>query len=204
MVALKEWFDAEFYRDPAPIWPILDGMKTDPSLYVRKSVANSLNDISKDHAEWMLDKLAGWDLGHEHSVWIARHAARTLIKAGHPGSFTLLGFEREPLVEVGPLELSVEQLVLGESLVFSFALQSKKKTVQKLAVDFAVHYVKKAGHTTAKVFKLRELRPGQVVGLKKEHKFQDYSTRKHYAGEHGVEIFVNGCSFARASFMLCD
>jgi hypothetical protein len=69
-----------------------------------------------------------------------------------------------------------------------------------------VHYVKKAGHTTAKVFKLRELelRPGQVVGLKKEHKFQDYSTRKHYAGEHGVEIFVNGCSFARASFMLCD
>ncbi|MFT5089455.1 MAG: hypothetical protein ACI906_004247 [Candidatus Latescibacterota bacterium] len=69
-----------------------------------------------------------------------------------------------------------------------------------------MHYVKKAGHTTAKVFKLRELelRPGQVVGLKKEHKFQDYSTRKHYAGEHGVEIFVNGCSFARASFMLCD
>ncbi|MFT5089456.1 MAG: hypothetical protein ACI906_004248 [Candidatus Latescibacterota bacterium] len=128
MVALKEWFYAAFYRDPAPIWPILDGMKTDPSLYVRKSVANSLNDISKDYAEWMLDKIAGWDLGHEHSVWIARHAARTLIKAGHPGSFTLLGFEREPLVEVGPLELSVEQLVvLGGVASFFFCPAVKEK-----------------------------------------------------------------------------
>jgi 3-methyladenine DNA glycosylase AlkC len=197
---------SELIRDPAPIWPILDALKTDASLYVRKSVANNLNDISKDHAEWMLEKIAGWDLDHEHSAWIARHAARTLIKAGHPGSFALLGFAREPQLALERLELSAPEIALGEALSFSFALKSKKDVVQKLAVDFAVHYVKKAGHTTAKVFKLKELElaPGREIVLKKAHKFCDYSTRKHYPGEHAIEVFVNGRSLACASFMLCD
>jgi 3-methyladenine DNA glycosylase AlkC len=70
-------------RDPSPAWPVLENLKTDPSLYVRKSVANHLNDISKDHPDWMLTRLESWDLANPHTQWIAKHAARTLIKAGH-------------------------------------------------------------------------------------------------------------------------
>ena len=78
-------------EDPSPAWPILDNLKTDPSLYVRKSVANHLNDISKDQPEWLLKKLGSWDQTQPFTAWIVNRALRSLIKAGDSAALALVG-----------------------------------------------------------------------------------------------------------------
>ncbi|MFB0845009.1 DNA alkylation repair protein [Paenibacillus oleatilyticus] len=69
--------------DPAFNLALLEPLIDDPSLYVRKSVANHLNDLTKDHREitinWIRDRL---NRGGKHVVWIARHGLRSLAKSG--------------------------------------------------------------------------------------------------------------------------
>lgn len=194
----------ELIADPAPVGPILDRLRADPSLYVRKSVANHLNDISKDHPAWMLARLRGWDRTHPHTAWIAKRAARTLIKAGHPGAMRLFGFGVRPAARVGEFRLTRKRLRLGEALEFSFTLRSNSRRPQQVVVDYRIHYVKRRGARTPKVFKLAEvaLAPGATTTLRKRQVLRDFSTRKHHAGRHRVEVQVNGRVLAGADFLL--
>ncbi len=191
-------------EDPAPVKPVLDALSADPELYVRKSVANHLNDISKDHPELMLDWVNAWDQGVEETAWITKHASRSLLKQGHPRAFALFGFEASPDVSVSDFSLTPPVLSLGEALSFNFSITSNKKTAQKLAIDYIVHYVKKSGKTTTKVFKLRELvlPAGAKQEIKKSQTFADFTTRKHYSGDHRIEIVINGTPVASGSFNL--
>jgi 3-methyladenine DNA glycosylase AlkC len=190
--------------DPSPVAPILDQLQADPSLYVRKSVANHLNDISKDHPEWMLARLRGWKLGQPATAWIAKRAARTLIKAGHPGALRLFDFGARPAVVVRDFHLEKKRLRLGETLEFSFGLSSTGRKAQRLVVDYVVHYVKQNGATAPKVFKLTEveLPAGATVAVRKRQVLRDFSTRKHHAGRHRVEVQINGRVLAGADFLL--
>ncbi|MBI5693645.1 MAG: DNA alkylation repair protein [Verrucomicrobia bacterium] len=190
--------------DPAPVAPILDRLQADPSLYVRKSVANHLNDISKDHPEWMLTRLRGWGLEDPRTAWIAKRAARTLIKAGHPAALALFRFGAKPAVRMGALTLAKRRLRLGEALEFSFPMTSTSARSQRLVVDYVVHYVKRSGGRTPKVFKLAEveLAPRAQVMLRKRQVIRDFSTRKHHAGRHRVEVQINGSVLAGAEFWL--
>jgi 3-methyladenine DNA glycosylase AlkC len=74
--------------DPSPLEPILDALKDDPSLNVRRSVANSLNDITEDNPAWMLDR---WPFGNSGTAWIAKHALRSLIKKGDHRALGVVG-----------------------------------------------------------------------------------------------------------------
>jgi 3-methyladenine DNA glycosylase AlkC len=194
----------ELVADPAPVAPILDRLRADPSLYVRKSVANHLNDISKDHPEWMLARLRGWDREHPHTAWIAKRAARTLIKSGHPGALRLFRFGARPAVMVAEFRLANKRVRLGQALEFSFAVASTGRRVQRLVVDYVVHYVKQNGTTAPKVFKLTEveLPAGARVTLTKRQVLRDFTTRKHHPGRHRVEVQVNGAVLAGADFVL--
>ena len=191
---------------PGPTLPILEALKADPSEYVRRSAANHLNDFSKDYPEEMLDLVSGWDLEDERTRWIVKHAARSLIKKGHPRSFALFGFEAKPKIEAGPLELTPKKLRIGDSLTFSCSLQSAKTKTQKLAIDYAVHYVRKNGKTSPKVFKLKEswLESGEQIQIKKKQSFQNFSTRKHFPGLHKLELIVNGKPMAETEFELLE
>lgn len=190
--------------DPRPVAPILENLRTDPSLYVRKSVANHLNDISKDHPDWMLQRLKSWDLAHPHTQWIAKRAARTLIKAGHKPALALFSFGAKPAVNLTAFTLTPARLALGEAIEFSFTLTSTSRQPQQLAVDYVVHYVKASGGTAPKVFKLRELTlaPGERQVLTKRQTFRNFTTRRHHSGRHRLEIQVNGRILAHASFTL--
>ena len=190
--------------DPSPAAPILHHLRADPSLYVRKSVANHLNDISKDHPDWMLARLASWDLTHPHTQWIAKHAARTLIKAGHQPALRLFNFTGRPAVKLSAFRLTPARLKLGQTLEFSFTLTSTSRRPQQLAVDYRLHYVKASGGTAPKVFKLREVRlePGQTVRLARRQMIRDFTTRRHYPGRHHLEIQVNGLILGRQGFLL--
>lgn len=191
-------------RDPAPTRRILENLKADPSPYVRKSVANHLNDISRDNPETMMRWLERWDLENPRTAWIARHAARTLIKSGHAGSFRLLGFAAKPAVKLSGFTITPTRLKIGETLSLSFTLISNHPKPQKLAVDYIVHYRKQNGRLSPKVFKLKEtvLSPGASMSLRKSRRLADLSTRTHHAGRHMLEIMVNGKVLARRGFHL--
>ena len=191
-------------RHPELTEAILDELKEDPELYVRKSVANHLNDISKDNPTYMLQVVTAWDKTNPATAWIVKHASRSLIKKGHAGSLAVFDFEKNVKVEVENFKLRPSKLKLGEKLFFSFDLVSKKTNDQKLVVDYVIHYRKKSADLAPKVFKLKELtlKPKQRVSFSKSQVFKDFTTRTHTAGTHVVEIQVNGKILHRAEFYL--
>lgn len=190
-------------RDPAPCAAILEALKDDPSLYVRRSVANHLNDITKDHPDWVLSRLEAWDLEKEPLVWIARHACRTLIKRGHPRALQLFGFGKKAAVTAS-LTLSSPRIQLGERLVIMAEIMSESSKPQRLAVDYVIHYMKARGSAFEKVFKWTEieLAPRQVLQLTKNQIIRDFTTRKHHPGHHRIELQINGQRVATAGFDL--
>jgi 3-methyladenine DNA glycosylase AlkC len=194
----------ELIADPAPVAPILENLRADPSLYVRKSVANHLNDITKDHPAWVLDRLDAWDLENKHSAWIAKRALRTLIKKGDRRALGVIGAGKHAKIRLDAFTVSPRKLQLGEALTISCALTSTARGPQKLVIDYAIHYVKQSGSASAKVFKWKELTlaPGETLALVKRQRIQDFTTRKHHAGEHVVELMVNGERFAESHFTL--
>ena len=191
-------------KDPRLTAPILHALRTDPAFYVRKSVANHLNDVAKDHPEHMLDVLYAWTVEHPHTAWIAKHACRNLIKQGHPRALALFAFERNTAVRASPLRLRSTHLRLGDVLELSVTLTSAADRAQKLVVDYRIHYRKADGRSSAKVFKWKEpiLQAGEAITLTKRQRIQDLSTRKHHAGDHRVELLVNGEVEASAHFDL--
>ncbi|WP_455211882.1 DNA alkylation repair protein [Kaarinaea lacus] len=191
-------------QNPSITLPILRTLCTDREKYVQKSVANHLNDISRDHPEVMLDTVAAWDATHTATGWIVKHAARTLIKKGHPRALALFGAEQKPQVRLSKFRLLESSVDLGEHLEFSVALLSQAEEEQRLIVDYKIHFVKKSGELKPKVFKLKtlQLQPNETVTLTKKHLFKDFTTRKHYAGEHAVEIVVNGEPMLKQNFQL--
>ena len=191
--------------DPTPTLGLLDRLKDDPSLYVRRSVANHLNDISKDHPDRLVEVCTDWSQGAgPERLWVIRHATRSLVKAGHPGVFGLLGFTPKPQLELDGLDLVNVNIQLGDQLEFSVLLKSTAKGPQKVVVDYAIHHVKANGQTRPKVFKFRnlEIAAGETVQLAKRHSIRPISTRRYYPGEHAVEILVNGQGVGTRPFML--
>ena len=183
-----------FIADPTPTLALLESLKDDPSAFVRKSVANHLNDISKDHPQLVIDTLTRWraDAGPER-LWIIRHALRTLVKQGDPAALALLGFGPAQ-VTLHDLRLEPDRLRLGETLLLSFSLHSEIDETQNLVIDYLIHFVKASGQTSPKVFKLstRTINGRELLQLQKRHALKPVTTRRYYPGEHRLEIQVNG------------
>lgn len=190
--------------DPSPTLPLLAALRADDSLYVRKSVANHLNDITKDHPERVLDLVADWDRTDARTAWIVRHALRTLVKRSHPRALALLGAGTTPRLDA-TLALSPRRLRLGGTLELRATLRSTAaRGAQELIVDYVLHYARASGRASEKVFKWKQVRlaPGETLVLAKRQTIRDFSTRKHHAGRHVVELQVNGRRLARATFTL--
>jgi 3-methyladenine DNA glycosylase AlkC len=192
--------------DPSPVLEILDNLKADDSLYVRKSVANHLNDITKDNPDWVLDQIEAWPLDNPHTAWIACHALRSLIKKGDPRALTIMGAGEKAQVRIDGLSVTPNAIHLGERISLSFTLTSTADTHQRLIIDYAIHYVKKSGGTSAKVFKLKtlELAAGQSVTITREQQIRNFTTRVHYAGRHEVDVLINGQCLGRSVFDLAE
>jgi 3-methyladenine DNA glycosylase AlkC len=190
--------------DPTPTRRILDNLRGDPSLYVRKSVANHLNDITKDNPGYALDLIEGWPLDAAPTAWIAKHGLRSLIKKGDKRALAVLGAGEAAEVVVEAFTVSPEAVRLGEQVTLALRLKSTSTREQRLVIDYAVHYVKKAGGTSAKVFKLKllTLGAGESVSITRVQSIRDFTTRVHYAGRHEVDVMVNGAVLARAFFDL--
>ena len=195
----------ELVADPTPLLDLLDMLKDDPEPYVRKSVANSLNDISKDHPELVTSIASDWfsaDASPERHR-LVKHGCRTLIKQGNKQLLTVLGYG-EPNLKVNALK-HPSRVHFGEALPFTLSLTSTSTKKQPLIIDYIIHHQKSAGHTTPKVFKWKTTTLGaqKTIELSKNHPFKKITTRVYYPGEHKLEIMINGQSFLTASFELC-
>lgn len=196
---------SKFCHNPAPLFPILDELKDDSSLYVRRSVANNLNDIAKDHPNKVINLCRTWSLDASvERQWLICHALRSLVKSGHQDVFVLLGYTKNPQVKLSSFKLTETSLVLGDFLEIEVTLQSKTSDTQKLVIDYKLHHVKANGSTTSKVFKWKNitLDKQQVIELSKRHSFKKITTRQYYSGIHTVELLINGVSYVSADFEL--
>ena len=190
--------------DPSPTLPWLQALQDDPSAYVRRSVANHLNDIAKDHpavlVDWLTTHLRG--ASAERSA-LLKHASRGLVKAGDPAVLAAWGlgaaFRGHAALAVSPAALAV-----GDTLTITLDLASTARQPQRLAIDYAVHHVKAAGHTTPMVFKgwVIDLAPGEQRSLVKRHAFKVITTRRYHPGAHAVDVRINGQVLAEAAFDL--
>ena len=196
----------DLVEDPSPIWPILEALEDDPELYVRRSVANNLNDIAKDHPDLVIARCKKWSLesNPQRDAMIA-HALRSLIKAGNPGALAVVGYGPATKLDAD-LRVDPRRVALGGNIVLEATLTNRARTTQRVLVDFAVHYVRKKGDATAKVFKWtkRELAPGESIELTKTVAMRTTTTRALYPGKHRVELQVNGSRVAKASFSLVE
>ena len=181
-----------FKKDPAPILPILEQLKTDSSLYVRKSVANNLNDISKTHPELVIKLAKKWYGKHEYTDWIVKHACRTLLKQGNRDVLAIFGYDDVDAVNVTDFKLEKKSISIGDDLTFSFTISVKEAT--KVRLEYGIDYVKSTGKRNRKIFQISEstLKANEKKGYTKKHSFEDVSTRKHYPGLHSITLIVNG------------
>ena len=181
-----------FKKDPAPILPILEQLNTDSSLYVRKSVANNLNDISKTHPDLVAKLAKGWYGKNDYINWIVKHGCRTLLKKGNPDVLAIFGFNDAASIEVGNFELAQSTVSIGEDITFSFAISTK--TAAKVRMEYGIDYVKANGKRNRKIFQISEtsLKENEKKLYTKKHSFADVSTRKHYPGLHSITLIVNG------------
>lgn len=191
-------------KDPQPILPILLALLDDPEEYVRRSVANSLNDIAKDHPDMVAAFVAEHigDASPERRQ-LLRHASRTLLKQGHSAALSNFGFAAPSRIHAR-LSLDRSEIVLGESLGLRLAISHQAKTSQKVMIDYAVHHRKANGSTSPKVFKWTSatLAPGGSIEIEKRHAIRPITTRRYYAGTHRIVILVNGQEAAEAGFEL--
>ena len=190
--------------DPTPSFALLERLKDDPSLYVRRSVANHLNDIGKDHPELLLARMQAWSPGaSKERLWLINHALRTLVKRGDQRALAILGYG-PAAVELRDFTLEPAILQFGGELEFSFTLRSIGNAPQNLMIDYVAHFVKANGATAPKVFKLKKLRlpAGEAVDIRKRFAIRPISTRKYYPGRQRLEIQVNGRVLAGADFEL--
>ena len=199
---------AAFKKNPSPIIPFLEKLKNDPELFVRRSVANSLNDIAKDNPNIVTALLARWNKDKSPEMqWLIKHALRTLEKQGDPDTLKILGFSSDPQIEVILFKLSNTEVQFGDFLTIELQISSKsnkRSKVEKILIDYVVYHKKANGKLAPKVFKWcqKKLAYGETLSLTKKHAFKAISTRKYYPGNHEIHIQINGRILSKCCFEL--
>jgi 3-methyladenine DNA glycosylase AlkC len=193
-----------FKKNPEPILPILENLKGDTSEYVRRSVANNLNDISKDNPDVVLEIANKWKGRSEETDRILKHGARTLLKKANPYALELFGFPQPDDIEVNTLALKSDVIEIGEKLDFSFEVVNYGKKTIQLRIEYGIDYMKSNGTQNRKLFKVTEygFQPGEKREFDRSQSFKNLTTRKHYNGEHGIAIVVNGREMIREKFVV--
>jgi len=192
----------KFKKDPTPVLPILEQLKTDPDFYVRKSVANNLNDISKTHPDLVAKIAKDWYGKDENTDWIVKHACRTLLKKGNREVLAIFGFHDATSICCGDFAIDSQKVNIGDSFNFSFNLSAKEAT--KIRLEYAIDFVKSTGKRNRKIFQISEstLNANENRSYTKNHSFADLSTRKHYPGTHSITLIINGAEKGTLDFEL--
>lgn len=194
----------KYKQDPRPVLELLEQLKADPSAYVRKSVANNLNDISKNQPELITQLAKEWYGENEQTNWIVKHGCRTLLKKGNREVLEIFGYGDSSAVEVKDFTLETEEVSIGEAVTFAFTLITKKDT--KVRLEYGIDYMKANGKPSRKIFQLSAIamQEGEEKFYQRSHSFKNVSVRKHYPGTHSVTLIVNGTERGTWDFEVCE
>jgi 3-methyladenine DNA glycosylase AlkC len=194
-----------FQQDPSPVIELLEMLKDDPELYVRRSVANNLNDIGKDHPDLLIDVCRRWqqDATPERQ-WLIQHALRFVVKRGDASALALLGHGEKAAITIEDARITPKRARIGGTVEISFAVRSTAEHEQQLLIDLRVYYVKADRSTSAKVFKLRRLTLAahDVAVFKRRLSLRQLTTRTHHPGKHRLEAVVNGAAHGLGAFTI--
>jgi 3-methyladenine DNA glycosylase AlkC len=183
----------ELKKDPSLIFPILENLKNDPSDWVRRSVANNINDIAKDHPDLIIDLARKWKGAGEDTDAIIKHGSRGLLKKGHAQILNHYGLKSKN-IRVSTFKIETPDIKIGEQLVFSFAVSNLDKKKQTVRLEYGLYYNKSNGQLARKIFKISErvYEPGIKVNIQRKQSFRKITTRVFYPGKHRLSIIVNG------------
>ncbi|WP_210590652.1 DNA alkylation repair protein [Streptomyces sp. GESEQ-35] len=189
---------------PESTLPLLNALYRDDSEYVRRSVANHLNDLSRHAPDLVVETATAWlARPDDHTPRLVRHGLRGLVKQAHPGALALLGFTPASVELTGPT-IADPAVAIGGTLTFTATIRNTDSAPVRLAIDYVIHHLAADGTMRPKVFKLttRTVEPGQELRLRREHSFRPVTTRRYYPGGHAMELQVNGVRSPQASFEL--
>lgn len=195
-----------FKKNPEPILPILETLKNDSSEYVRRSVANNLNDISKDHPQKVIEIAKLWIGKSKHVDRIIKHACRTLLKDGNHEVMQLFGFGSIDDISIENFQIVNKTVKIGRDLKFKFKLRNQSSKKEKVRLEYGMYYLKKNGSLSRKVFKISEklYEPQSIINIEKKQNFKLITTRKFHLGEHMVSIIINGEEVEERTFELVE
>lgn len=192
-----------FKQNPTKPLEIIELLKNDKSLYVRKSVANNLNDISKDNPHFVIN-FVKQNLGSSKELdWICKHASRTLLKKGDKQILNLFNFDKSNHINL--IDFCYDKSVnIDESLSFSFEINSSE-SIGNIRVEYAIDYLKSNKTHNRKIFMIsqNEIKSSSKKFTKKQS-FKNMTTRKHYLGKHFIAILINGEEILKEEFYLND
>jgi 3-methyladenine DNA glycosylase AlkC len=194
-----------FKEDPMLVFGVLEYLKADESLYVRKSVANNLNDIAKDHPELVIETAKRWKGINPHTDWIVRQGCRTLIRQAHPEVMHLFGYAKtKELVAYAELATEPVALCIGESCELQYKVHLCEGEPVHIRIEYAIDFVKARGKTSRKSFLLSDktVAGGVCLTGKRNHSWKELTTRRHYPGIHRIVLLVNGREVAEAAVEL--
>ncbi len=194
----------DFKKDPKQVLIILENLRNDSELYVRKSVANNLNDISKDHPKTLIDFTKKYYGETDHTNWILKHANRNLLKQGEPKILAVFGYGNSEQIDVQNFTIDKKTIYLGDNLIFNFDVINNSKNDLRIRLEYAVYYVKNNGTLSKKVFQIGEknVTAHSRLAVEKKQHFKPISTRKYYSGLHKISITANGKEFDTLEFNL--
>ena len=196
-----------FVRDPSPVLPLLARLRDDSSSYVRRSVANHLNDIGKDHPELLTGTARQWlDDAPVPATRQAllRHALRTAIKRGDVQALALFGHGQASALQIHSANITPSKALMGDSVTLHCKLYNPSAEAASALADWRVFYVKANGTLSPKVFKGSTVQIGAHSHgvLEKTLSLRQMSTRTHHPGRHTVEIVLNGHAHSIGHFDL--
>ncbi len=191
-------------KDPTPILPILDLLKSDESESVRRSVANNLNDISKDNPQIVIDLVKKWKGISNHTDRLVKHASRTLLKEGNTELMELFGFGSVKKIEIRNLRLVSNKVSIGDSLDFNFEIINTSNSNSLIRLEYAIYYQKANGSLSKKVYKISEktYEKNSTTKINRKQHFKIITTRKLHLGLHQLALVVNGQEQKKFDFTL--
>ncbi|NAS13311.1 DNA alkylation repair protein [Poritiphilus flavus] len=193
-------------KDPTPILPILENLKNDPSEYVRRSVANNLNDIAKDNPELVVKIAKHWKDHSKNTDWVIKHGSRTLLKQGNQELMELFGFGKVDKIKLSNFKINTAVVRIGEPLDFSFDLTNTNASTSKIRLEYGLYYQKANATLSKKVFKISEkdYAAHSSTSIRRQQSFKIITTRKFHIGKHQVSIIINGKEFDKKDFELVN
>ena len=202
------WGEAliSFVADPMPLLPILQNLKNDTSDYVRRSVANNLNDISKTHPQLVLQVSKEWSGSSNETNQLVKHALRSLLKAGNQEALNTIGIEANQEIIPTNFSLLTDKVNLGSKLHFSFSIQNQSSQSCMVRLEYRLYFKRMNKEMGTEVFKISEklMVSNQIVDFQRCYSFHPITTRKYYPGSHAIELIVNGVASNYTSFELIE